>query len=64
MLLNTKYDLGENRTHYISFVCYIALYPLSRKATTHSNSDVASIGQALRGGKKRRREEIDIRIWK
>ena len=37
-LLNTKYDLGENRTHDTSFVGFLALYPLSRKETTHSSS--------------------------
>ena len=46
--MNTKYDVGENRTHYISFVGYVALYPLSRKATTHSSSG----GSYTRWGKR------------
>ena len=37
-LLNTKYDLDDNRTRDTPFVCYRALYPLSRKATTRSSS--------------------------
>ena len=59
-LRNTKYDLGENRTHYTSFVGYVALYPLSRKATTHSSSGSSyMIRQSLRGchEQKRRQEK-------
>ena len=48
-LLNTKYDLGENRTHDTSFVGYIALYTLSRKETTHSGSSY-DWAKALEGG--------------
>ena len=51
-LLNTKYDLGDNRTHDTSFVGYIALYPLSRKETAHSSTSYF-IGQALGGGHER-----------
>ena len=45
-------SMRENRTHDTSFVGFRALYPLSRKETTHSSIVVAttSIGQALRGG--------------
>ena len=37
-LLNTKYDLGENRTHDTAFLrgSYRVIYPLSQKAMTHS----------------------------
>ena len=59
-LLNTKYDLGENRAHDTPFVGYIALYPLRRKATTYSSSgssyDRASASRPPL--QKRRREEL------
>ena len=41
-LQNTKIDFGETRTDDTPYVGYIALYPLTRKATTQTT--VATIG--------------------
>ena len=45
--------MGDNRTYNTSFVGCIALYPLSRKETTHSRSSSSTIGPAIRGGHKK-----------